>query len=62
MTSAACAYTPTQKRADSARAVNALAYTVGSDMVFAENQYAANTSAGRRLLAHELTHQCSKAA
>jgi maltoporin len=42
--------------ADSARAVNALAYTVGSDMVFADNQYAANTSAGRRLLAHELTH------
>ena len=37
--------------ADSARAVNALAYTVGSDMVFAENQYVANTSAGLRLLA-----------
>lgn len=42
--------------ADSARAVNALAYTVGKDVVFAESQYASHTTEGRRLLAHELTH------
>jgi Domain of unknown function (DUF4157) len=42
--------------AASARAVNALAYTVGKDVVFAAGQYAPNTSACRQLLAHELTH------
>jgi hypothetical protein len=42
--------------AESARAVNALAYTVGNNMVFAEGKYASNTPEGRRLLAHELTH------
>jgi Domain of unknown function (DUF4157) len=41
---------------ESARAVNALAYTVGRDMVFRSNQYAPHSSEGRRLLAHELTH------
>lgn len=45
-----------QKAAESARAVNALAYTVGSNVVFRESQYAPHTAAGRRLLAHELTH------
>lgn len=39
-----------------ARAVNALAYTVGRDIVFGAGQYAPGTSGGRRLLAHELTH------
>jgi hypothetical protein len=42
--------------AESARAVNALAYTVGRDVVFAAGQYAPHTRAGRQLLAHELTH------
>jgi outer membrane protein OmpA-like peptidoglycan-associated protein len=42
--------------ADSARAVNALAYTVGRDVVFGMGQYAPRTSAGQRLLGHELTH------
>jgi hypothetical protein len=42
--------------AASARAVNARAYTVGQDIVFGDQQYAPHTSAGRRLLAHELTH------
>lgn len=41
---------------ESARAVNALAYTVGHDMVFNSGQYAPHSDAGRRLLAHELTH------
>lgn len=44
------------RAADSARAVNALAYTVGSNVVFANGQYAPTTTAGQRLLAHELTH------
>jgi len=42
--------------AGSARAVDALAYTVGSDVVFGAGQYAPETPAGRRLIAHELTH------
>jgi Domain of unknown function (DUF4157) len=41
---------------NSARAVNALAYTVGRDIVFAQDQYRPATRAGRQLLAHELTH------
>jgi len=42
--------------AASARSVNALAYTVGHDVVFGAGQYAPQTSEGRHLLAHELTH------
>jgi hypothetical protein len=42
--------------AESARAVNALAYTVGRDVVFGAGQYAPQTSRGRHVLAHELTH------
>ena len=45
-----------QKAAESARAVNALAYTVGSDVVFRDSQYSPHTVEGRRILAHELTH------
>lgn len=44
------------KAAKSARAVNALAYTIGRDMVFGAGQYAPQTSKGRRLMTHELTH------
>ena len=44
------------KAAESARAVDARAYTVGRDIVFAAGQYAPHNAAGRRLLAHELTH------
>ena len=42
--------------ANSARVVNALAYTVGRHVVFSSGQYSVGTDAGRRLLAHELTH------
>ena len=42
--------------AESARAVNALAYTVGHNVVFGSGQYAPATQAGRQLLAHELAH------
>jgi len=42
--------------AESARAVNARAYTVGSNVAFGAGQYAPDSTVGRRLLAHELTH------
>jgi hypothetical protein len=44
------------KAAESARAVDALAYTVGRNIVFGSGGYAPSSSEGRRLLAHELTH------
>jgi len=45
-----------RQAAESARAVGALAYTVGRDVVFGVGQYAPSTPQGRRLLAHELVH------
>ncbi len=42
--------------ARSAQVVDALAFTVGSDLVFGGGQYAPHTSQGRRLIAHELAH------
>ncbi|MBC8028988.1 MAG: DUF4157 domain-containing protein [Pyrinomonadaceae bacterium] len=42
--------------AESAQAVNALAYSVGHQIVFGANQYSPGSEAGRRLLAHELAH------
>lgn len=42
--------------AQSARQINARAYTVGHHLVFDEAQFAPHTAAGQRLLAHELTH------
>ena len=45
-TSARCAFTRMSGAADSARAVHALAYTVGRDVVFAPGQYAPNSAAG----------------
>jgi len=44
------------RAADSARAVRALAYTVGQDVAFATGQYEPHSAAGRKLLAHELAH------
>lgn len=44
------------KAAESARSVNALAYTVDSHVVLGSGHYAPHTSSGRKLLAHELTH------
>jgi hypothetical protein len=41
---------------ESAQAVNALAYTVGRDIVFGAQQYAPRLAYGMHLLAHELTH------
>jgi hypothetical protein len=42
--------------AESARQVNALAYTVGPNIAFGANRFAPGTSEGRSLIAHELTH------
>ena len=44
------------KAAESARAVDALAYTVEQDVVFGAERYLPMTTQGRKLLAHELTH------
>ncbi len=44
------------RAAESARTINALAYTVGRDVVLGAGQYAPETNEGKRLLAHELTH------
>ena len=42
--------------AQSARELNANAYTAGRDIVFGAGRFAPGTSVGERLIAHELTH------
>ncbi len=42
--------------AESAQAMHAQAYTVGSDVVFDSGKYDPSSPAGQRTLAHELTH------
>ena len=44
------------KANESARSVNAYAYTHGNNVVFANSQYNPDTTAGKKLMAHELTH------
>jgi len=44
------------RAAESALAVNALAYTVGQHVVFGAGQYTPYSASGQRLMAHELTH------
>jgi hypothetical protein len=44
------------RAAQLAQSVNALAFTMGQDVVFESGRYAPETDWGRRLLAHELTH------
>lgn len=44
------------KAEQSAREVNANAYTVGRDIVFGAGQHTPKTADGRRLIAHELAH------
>jgi hypothetical protein len=48
--------------AESTSAVSALAYTMGHHVVFGQGQYSPTTAAGRRLLAHELTHVVQQSA
>ena len=45
-----------ERAAESARSINANAYTLGHNVVFGAGQYASGTTHGQRLLAHELTH------
>lgn len=45
-----------ERAASSARAVNARAYTVGQNVVFAAGEHRPGTDGGKRLLAHELAH------
>lgn len=44
------------KAAESADAVDALAYTVSNKVVFGQGRYSPDTRAGKKLLAHELAH------
>jgi Domain of unknown function (DUF4157) len=41
---------------DSAKSINAQAYTVGSDIVFQRDKYDPASAPGKHMLAHELTH------
>jgi hypothetical protein len=50
-----------EKAADSAKSVNALAYTVGQDVVFGRSQYEPMTRVGQKLLTHELAHTVQQA-
>jgi Domain of unknown function (DUF4157) len=45
-----------EKADESARSINARAYTVGTDVVFGSGHYAPDSATGQRVLAHELTH------
>lgn len=45
-----------EQAAESARVMDARAYTLGPNIAFAAGQYAPGTRDGKRLLAHELTH------
>ena len=42
--------------AGTAKSINAKAFTLGRDIVFGSGQYMPDSSSGKRLLAHELTH------
>jgi hypothetical protein len=44
------------KATESARSVQAYAYTVGNDVVFQSDKYAPDSDSGQKMLAHELTH------
>ena len=45
-----------ERAAESARSINAFAYTAGRDVVFGAGQYQPGSQSGRRLIAHELQH------
>jgi hypothetical protein len=47
--------------AESAQVLNARAYTLGQEVVFAAGQYAPGTGEGQKLMAHELTHVVQQA-
>jgi hypothetical protein len=45
-----------QRAADTAQQIGARAFTLGSDIAFGPGEYQPGSDAGRKLLAHELTH------
>jgi hypothetical protein len=45
-----------KEAAESAKAINAKAYTIGNNVVFNEGQYNTESGEGKKLMAHELTH------
>jgi peptidoglycan hydrolase-like protein with peptidoglycan-binding domain len=51
-----------RRAAESAQLLDARAYTVGRHIVFGEGEYKPESSSGRQLLAHELTHTLQQAA
>jgi hypothetical protein len=51
-----------RRAAQSAARLNANAYTLGHDIVFAAGQFAPTTARGRHLLAHELAHVAQSSA
>lgn len=50
-----------EEAAESARAINANAYTAGEHVVFGEGKYAPGVPSGEGLIAHELTHVVQQA-
>ncbi|HMK55489.1 MAG TPA: DUF4157 domain-containing protein [Dissulfurispiraceae bacterium] len=44
------------RAAESAGSIDAMAFTVGNDVIFGAGQYSPETSDGKKLLAHELAH------
>jgi hypothetical protein len=50
-----------ERASQSARALNARAFTAGQDITFGAGEYTPETASGRRLLAHELTHVVQQA-
>jgi hypothetical protein len=45
-----------KEAAESAKGINAKAYTIGNNVVFNEGQYNTESGEGKKLMAHELTH------
>src|SRR5688572_21918996 len=45
-----------KKAAESAKDINAKAYTIGNNIVFNEGQYNTDSAEGKKLMAHELAH------
>ena len=44
------------RAADSSKAINAKAYTIGQDVVFGAGKYSPGSGEGKKLIAHELSH------
>lgn len=45
-----------ERAAESANSINALAYTVGNNIIFGAGQYCTDTLEGKSLIAYELAH------